>query len=214
MKARQYLEDVRKEVEPLKVEILRCPFLTRAERGEITVNQLRTFVENLLYMVPHDARSYILMASRANDPEEAKYFAELALGELEAFEALKEMANELDIGLRPLHEMKIIPHVIDYTHFLAFLATHRNPGEQVFALLVDFPVWSAACSKLLSALKNMNVIRNVKFLELFSDIPGWIEERGLHICERYVERHGDDMRFFALLMEKYELGFWKGLLEG
>jgi len=211
VRARELLESVRKELEPLNASVLGCRFLTKAERGELSVDDLRLFAENQLYIVSHDARSLSLMASRAGDPEEAEYFAELARSDLMALRALREMALELGIGQKPLHELRIVPHAVDYTHFLAFLAAHGNPGEQAFALIVNLPVWSAACSRLLNAVRSRHDLRRTEFLELFANVPSWVEEVGLRVCERYVERHGESMRFFARLIQEYELSFWEGL---
>jgi len=211
MNARDLLADVRKELEPLSSSVLNSRFLLRAERGELTVEDLRSFVENLLYMVTHDAKSYALMATRATYPEESAYFEDLARGELEALRALEELAEELGLAKGPVHSLKVIPHVVNYTHFLAFLAAHGNPGEQAFALIVDFPVWSAACARLLKAVRERYGLRRTRFLELFSSVPSEVEERGLQICERYVAEHAESMRFFARLIESYELSFWQGL---
>jgi thiaminase len=211
VKARELLAEVRKELEPLNSLVLNCRFLLRAERGELSFGDLRSFVENQLYIVSHDAKSIALMAARATHAEETAYFADLARADLEALRALEEMAEELGAAKGPLQSLKIIPHAVDYTHFLAFLAAHRNPGEQAFALIVNLPVWSSACARLLNAVRERYGLRRTRFLELFSSVPGWVEERGLQICERYATEHAESMRFFARLIQSYELSFWEGL---
>ncbi|MDT7968193.1 MAG: TenA family transcriptional regulator [Candidatus Calditenuis sp.] len=211
MNARELLAEVRKELEPLNSSVLNCRFLLRAERGELSFGDLRSFVENQLYIVSHDAKSIALMAARATHAEESAYFADLARADLEALGALEEMAEELGATKGPVHSLKVIPHAVDYTHFLAFLAAHRNPGEQAFALIVNLPVWSAACARLLKAVRERYGLKRTGFLELFSSVPGWVEERGLQICERYVTEHAESMRFFARLIQSYELSFWEGL---
>jgi len=150
--ARELLAEVRRGLEPLNSSVLNCRFLLRAERGELSFGDLRSFVENQLYIVSHDAKSIALMAARATHAEESAYFADLARTDLEALRALEEMAEELGAAKGPVHSLKLIPHAVDYTHFLAFLAAHRNPGEQAFALIVNLPVWSAACARLLKAV--------------------------------------------------------------
>jgi len=209
--ARALLAEVRKELEPLNSSVLNCRFLLRAERGELTFEDLRSFVENQLYIVSHDAKSIALMAARATHAEESAYFADLARADLEALRALEELAEELGAGRRPVHSLRVIPHVVDYTHFLAFLAAHRNPGEQAFALIVNLPVWSAACARLLKAVSERYGLRRTRFLELFSSVPGWVEERGLQVCERYFAEHAESMKLFARLIQSYELSFWEGL---
>ncbi len=211
MNARELLAEVRKELEPLNSSVLDCRFLLRAERGELTVGDLRSFVENQLYIVSHDARSIALMAARATHPDEVEYFGDLARADLEALKALGELAEELGVAGRPLHSLKVVPHAVDYTHFLAFLAALRNPGEQAFALIVNLPVWSAACARLLRAVRERYGLRRTRFLELFSSVPGWVEERGLQVCGRYVAEHAESMRFFARLIQSYELSFWEGI---
>jgi thiaminase len=210
--ARELLAEVRKELEPLNSLVLNCRFLLRAERGEMTSEDLRSFVENQIYIVSHDAKSIALMAARATHAEESAYFADLARADIEALRALEEMAEELGAGRRPVHSLKVIPHAVDYTHFLAFLAAHRNPGEQAFALIVNLPIWSAACARLLKAVRERYGLRRTRFLELFSSVPGWVEERGLQICERYFAEHAESMKFFARLIQSYEESFY-GMLE-
>jgi thiaminase len=209
--ARALLAEVRKELEPLNSSVLNCRFLLRAERGELTFEDLRSFVENQIYIVSHDAKSIALMAARATHAEESAYFADLARADLEALRALEELADELGAGRGPVHSLNIIPHVVDYTHFPAFLAAHRNPGEQAFALIVNLHVWSAACARLLKAVSERYGLRRTRFLELFSSVPGWVEERGLQVCERYFAEHAESMKLFARLIQSYELSFWEGL---
>jgi len=209
--ARDLLVEVRRELEPLNSSVLNCRFIQMAERGELKVEDLRSFVENQLYIVSHDAKSIALMAARATHAEESVYFADLARADLEALRALEEMAEELGASRGPVQSLKVVPHAVDYTHFLAFLAAHRNPGEQAFALIVNLPVWSAACARLLRAVRERYGLRRTRFLELFSSVPEWVEERGLQVCERYVAEHAESMRFFARLIQSYELSFWEAL---
>ena len=44
MNARELLAEVRKELEPLNSSVLNCRFLLRAERGELSFEDLRAFV--------------------------------------------------------------------------------------------------------------------------------------------------------------------------
>ncbi|MCS6788687.1 MAG: TenA family transcriptional regulator [Aigarchaeota archaeon] len=211
MRARELLEDVRRELGPLNSSIVECAYLRDAREGRLDLDAIKLFVENQFYIVHHDARSLAAMASRASDDLELEYFMRLAQGDAEALRRLREMGRELGMELRSIGEVRAIPEAVGYTHFLSHLALHANPGEQAFALVVNLPVWSEACRRLLGALGERYGLKSLGFLELFAEVPAWVEEEGLLICERYVDLSGHRMRLFAALVQRYERAFWEGL---
>lgn len=192
-------------MEGLNRQILDSPFIGDAEAGVLPLDRVRLFVENQLYIVGHDIRSLAVMVGRSSSMEEASYFTKLQNGDLEAFKALTEMAEELDVEVGRL---RLIPAAAAYTHYLAWLALYANPGEQAFALIVNLPVWGAACKRLSEALKKRYKVRSTGFLDLFGETPGWVEEEGLQIVERYLAASRARMEVSAKMIQGYEAMFW------
>jgi len=214
MDASSFLNEVRRELEDVNKQVKEHAMLVEAEEGRLPADRIRLFVENQYYIVHHDIRSISLMVSRAGDELEAKYLSKLQQGDLTAFEELKKLGEEVGAVLTSFPKLRIIPEAVSYTHYLAWLALYGNTGEQVFALIVNLPVWGYACARLGRALKEKYSIRNVGFLEAFANLPTWVEEDGLGIIGRYLPESGERMRMVARVIQRYEAAFWDAVYKG
>lgn len=208
------IEKLRRELEALNRRIENHPFLTEAEKGVLPREKLRLFVENQYYIVYHDLRSLAVMVSRVSHTDEAEYLSRLQQGDLAAFQTLIRLGEELKAPLREFSELNISPWAVAYTHYLAWLALYGSVGEQVSALIVNLPVWGRACEKLSSALRKNYGVRSTDFLDAFANPPGWIEEEGGRILERYMPGIEARARLVSRMIQSYELGFWDSLHGG
>lgn len=211
MDASQFLERVREELKPLNQYVINHPLLAEAEAGKLPLDRVRLFVENQYYIVFHDVRSLAIMVSRASDQREAEYLTTLLNGDVEGFKTLKILGEELNIPFRDFTELRILHEAVSYTHYLAWLAFYANPGEQVFALIVNLPVWGGGCSRLGKALKTVYNVKNTQFLDLFANIPDTVEKQGLEVVEKYLPQSGGRMRLFARMIQGYESMFWDAI---
>ena len=206
--ARSLLEEVRTELAELNEEITRHAFLEEAEAGRLPLDRLRLFVENQLYIVSYDARSLARMLAATRSSEEADYFSRLLEADLAALRSLGELGEELGIEADDPHGLRLLPAATAYTHYLAWLSCYANPGEQAFALIVNLPVWGAACARLGRALSTRYGVKKTAFLDAFASIPSWVEEEGLEIAGRYLPSSRGAMRTIAKMIQGYEKLFW------
>ncbi|MCX8201410.1 MAG: TenA family transcriptional regulator [Candidatus Caldarchaeum sp.] len=212
MLSRKLLDETRSELAPLNKSVLNHPLLADAESGRLPLDSVKLFVENQLYIVHHDIRSLAVMAAKTNSYDEASYFTKLQNGDAQAFTLLLKMAEELNI--KDVSNPRISPDAVAYTHYLAWLALYANPGEQAFALIVNLPVWGAACGRLAKALKQSYAVKNVDFLEFFSETPAWVEEEGLGIVEKYLTSPHNRFKTIAKTIQRYESMFWDAVHRG
>ncbi|MEM0444844.1 MAG: TenA family transcriptional regulator [Nitrososphaerota archaeon] len=214
MDSRALLSRLRIELQEVNRRIENHPFIVEAENAVLPLDKLKLYVENQYYIVYHDVRSLALMVSRAKEYDEATYLAKLELGDLRAFEELCKMGEELGVGLTGFERLRIIPAAVSYTHYLSWLALNASVGEQVFALIVNLPVWGRACARLAEALKTRYGLAATGFLEGFAQTPPWVEDDGLRLVERYLDRGEEKMRLVARMIQSYELSFWDGIYGG
>ncbi|GBC74759.1 hypothetical protein HRbin06_00066 [archaeon HR06] len=107
---------------------------------------------------------------------------------------------------------KVNPKAISYTHFLSFLANYKSAGVQSICLIVNLPVWSENCKRLLEAFKRNYKLKNLGFFEIFSKPFKDLENLALNIAEKYLEDK-EDMLLCSKLIQAYELLFWDSLNE-
>jgi len=108
------IEAVRREVEHLNREIAKAAESPSWE-------MLRRFVQNQLYIVPHDLKALSVAMAKARAPDEYKFVKMLVDGDYAAYNALLKLAEELGVEFR-WHDVD--PAAVAYTHFLSWLALH------------------------------------------------------------------------------------------
>jgi thiaminase len=211
MKAKDMLLSIREELAPVNEKILNHPFIGDAEKGVLALGKIKLFVTQQYYIVSHDIKSLALMLHRARQRSEVDYFNKLLQGDLYALNNLLAMAKALNVHINELEKGEPASEAVAYTHYIAWLAAHATPGEQVFALIVNLPVWGSNCDRLSKILKSKYNILETGFLDAFSKVPGWVEEEGLNIINRYLPTFEREMRIAARMIQAYELMFWNGI---
>ncbi|MCS7146040.1 MAG: TenA family transcriptional regulator [Nitrososphaerota archaeon] len=214
MRARSFVSELRSELKQVNEQIEKHPYIKDAESGALPLERLKLFVENQYYIVHHDMRSLALMAGRASRDDEVNYFSRLGQGDLLAFRELIKLGEELGTPLRDFNEMRILPSAVAYTHYLAWLSLYAGTGEQVAAIIINLPVWGRACGRLAAALERRYNVTSTGFLRGFAEPPGWIEEEGIAILEKYLPDAEGRVRLAAKMIQSYELGFWDALYRG
>ncbi|MEM2909649.1 MAG: TenA family transcriptional regulator [Nitrososphaerota archaeon] len=196
------VKTLRKELRELNERILNHPAVLQP-----TEKVLRGFVENQLYIIPHDMRALSFILSRSREKDECSFFKILVDGDYEAFKALEELANELSIKF---DYAKVSPRVVGYTHFLSWLALYGTPGDAAVAMVVNLPVWGENVKRLSAFAKSLG-LKSIRLFELFAGPFDMLERSAEIIADRYknLERY----KFVARAIQQYELDFWDGLLQ-
>lgn len=193
----QVIKAIRAELEPLNAEV-------RAALRP-SVEALRRFVANQLYIVPHDLKALSAAMAKAREADEYAFVKTLIDGDYAALRALHELAGELGV----LFSWDALdPAAVAYTHFLSWLALYGTPGDLAVAMTVNLPVWGENCLALARWARQRGV-RNLRFMELFAGPYDQLEE----VAERIAQRYYDSARyrFIARSIQHYELLFWKSI---
>ena len=194
--------NLREELRELNKKILSTPSLERPSR-----EVLNRFVENQLYIIPHDLKALSHILSRTTQMDEVEFFKSLVDGDYEALKALHQLAEELNTRL---DYAKLSVKAVSYTHFLSWLALNGSPGDAAVALVVNLPVWGENVKRLGENAASLN-IRSRRLFELFSGPFETLEEKAEKIAERYLD--WSRYRFIAKTIQQYELDFWDSLTE-
>ncbi|MEB2835901.1 MAG: hypothetical protein GSR80_001425 [Desulfurococcales archaeon] len=189
--------DLRRELEGLNREILEAPSVTRP-----SMEVLRAFVANQLYIVPHDLKALSHSMVKASDALERRFVKALIDGDYQALQALEELAAE--VGVRFSYD-RISPRAVAYTHFLQWLALHGTMGDLAVAMTVNLPVWGENCSRLGRWAARAGV-RATRFFDLFKGPWDELEGTAEEIASRYLDM--ERYRFVARAIQFYEREFW------
>lgn len=196
------IKKLREELRDLNTKILSTPSLERP-----STEVLNRFVENQLYIIPHDLKALSHILSRTTQMDEVEFFKSLVDGDYEALKALHQLAEELNTRL---DYAKLSVKAVSYTHFLSWLALNGSPGDAAVALVVNLPVWGENVKRLGENAASLN-IRSRRLFELFSGPFETLEEKAEKIAERYLD--WSRYRFIAKTIQQYELEFWNSLTE-
>jgi hypothetical protein len=102
------IETIRRELEPLNKEIEAA---LKPSRETLT-----RFVQNQLYIVPHDLKALSISMIKTSKVDEYRFIKILVDGDWEAYKALIELAEELNIKFS---WDSLDPSAVAYTHFLS-----------------------------------------------------------------------------------------------
>lgn len=196
------IKSLREELKDLNEKIINHPSIGKPSKEVIT-----KFVENQLYIIPHDLKALSYALSKTTILEEVEFFKILVDGDYEALKALHTLAEELEIKL---DYEKLSVKAVSYTHYLSWLALNGSPGDIAVALTVNLPVWGENVRKLGEHARSLN-IKSIELFSLFSGPFDILGEKAEKIAERYLD--WERYRFIAKAIQEYELGFWDSLIE-
>ncbi len=191
------IETLRAEQEPINAAISTALKPSR--------DALVKFVQNQLYIVPHDLKALSAAMAKAKEGDEYKLVKMLIDGDWAALNALYELAEELGVSFT---WDSVEPSAVAYTHFLSWLALNGNMGDLAVAMTVNLPVWGRNCVALAEWARR-NGVKNTKFMELFAGPYDELEAIAEPIAQRYLD--WGRYRFVARAIQRYELDFWRAI---
>ena len=206
MRNSEIINILRKELEHLNKTILEHPYIRDGLDGKLTSEHIRKFVINQLYIVFHDLKSLSHLLSRSDYDNEIKFFKTALDGDYEAYNALKDLADEL--GIRDFRG-DVDPEAVTYTHYLSYLSLYATLGDAAVALVINLPVWGENVSRLAMIFRERYEVRSIRFLEMFSGSYKEFEELSYPIIERYLDM--DRYRVVARMIQCYEKMFWDAI---
>ena len=206
------VEGVRRELQPVNVNILNHPYLQALGAGRIERERLRLFAAQQSYIIGSDLRSVALMVARASSERTRAFFLELLEGERAALKALESFRAAVSGPAAIAGGYEPLPGAFAYCAFVAWLSLYASEAEFAGALLINLPVWGANCGRMAEALRSRYGLSGaeVAFFTLFATAPPGFEERAAAVLGEGLA-HGiapGSIRQAASLLQGYELLFW------
>jgi thiaminase len=213
--AKTLLEEIRQDLQPVKEQLLRHPYVQALEEGKIGRESLRLFAGEQYSIIASDLRSAAYLVSRFGGAPSRDFFLGILQGEKAAWNALLTFAQALGLHETQLREHEPLPGAHAYTCYMAWLALYASDAEVAAAYLVNFPAWGENCGRLSRILKERFGLgeKEVAFFDLFATPPATFEANALKVIQQGLDG-GTEPRLIqraARLLQAYELMYWDTL---
>jgi thiaminase len=209
------IEEMRRDLQPVKEQLLRHPYVQALEEGKIGREKLRLFAGEQYAIIESDLRSVAHLVSRFGRTPSRDFFLGILQGERAAWDALLAFARALGLSETELREHEPLPGAHAYTCYMAWLALYGSDAEVAAAYLVNFPAWGENCGRISRILKERFGLgeKEVAFFDLFASPPATFEANALSVIQQGLD-HGAEPRLIqraARLLQAYELMYWDTL---
>lgn len=210
--ARQLIEQLRTELEPVDDQIAAAPFLTALERHRVSLDALRAFAGEQYNILRSDLRSNAHMVSRFGAQPHGAFFLDLTTGEAEARRLLLDFAHALGMTERDLQNYEPRPGTQTYPSYAAWLAFYGSQADIAAAYLLNFPVFGLNTGRMAVALRNRYgfTAKDTAFFDFFAFTPPSFEPDALNVIQDGLDQGASarDIRRSARLLQAYEKDFW------
>jgi hypothetical protein len=214
--ARQLIETIRTELQPLHHKIISHRYVAALENTKVSRESLAVFALQQYHIIASDLRSIALLLARHGNLPSRPYLLNILQGENNAFEALIKFAQALGISDEALQGSEPIPAAFVYSAFLAWLGMYGSDAEMAGALSLNFAAWGANCGRISAVLKAKYGLKPdaVTFFDLFANLPpagdaaAAVIQGGLNrgVSAAAIARA-------ARMLQGYELMYWDGMAE-
>ena len=213
--ARTLLNEIGKELQPVKDQLLRHPYVQALEEGKIGRESLRLFAGEQYNIIASDLKSVAYLVSRFGSAPSRDFFLGILQGERAAWDALLTLAHALGLSEIQLRDHESLPGAHAYTCYMAWLALYGSDAEVAAAYLVNFPAWGDNCGRISRILKERFGLgeKEVAFFDLFASSPATFETSALNVIQQGLDCGIEPrlIRRAARLLQAYELMYWDTL---
>jgi thiaminase len=209
------IEEMRRDLQPVKEQLLRHPYVQALEEGKIGQESLRLFAGEQYNIIASDLKSAAYLVSRFGSAPSRDFFLGILQGERAAWDALLTFAHALGLSETQLREHEPLPGAHAYTCYMTWLALYASDAEIAAAYLVNFPAWGENCGRISRILKERFGLgeKEVAFFDLFASPPATFETSALNVIQQGLDG-GAEPRLIqraARLLQAYELMYWDAL---
>jgi TENA/THI-4/PQQC family len=213
--AKTLLNEIGKELQPVKEQLLRHPYVQALEEGKIGRESLRLFAGEQYNIIASDLKSVAYLVGRFGSTPSRDFFLGILQGERAAWDGLLTFAHALGLSEIQLRDHESLPGAHAYTCYMAWLALYGSDAEVAAAYQVNFPAWGENCGRLSRILKERFGLgdKNVAFFDLFASPPAIFEASALSVIQRGLDCGIEPrlIRRAARLLQAYELMYWDTL---
>jgi thiaminase len=213
--AKDLLNEIGKELQPVTEQLLRHPYLQALEEGTMGRENLRLFAGEQYNTIASDLKSVAYLVSRFGSAPSRDFFLGILQGERAAWDALLTFARALGLSETELCEHEPLPGAHAYTCYMAWLALYASDAEIAAAYLVNFPAWGQNCGRLSRILKERFGLgeKEIAFFDLFASSPATFETSALNVIQQGLDCGIEPrlIRRAPRLLQAYELMYWDAL---
>jgi hypothetical protein len=213
--AKDLIEEIRQDLQPVKEQLLRHPYVQALEEGKIGRESLRLFAGEQYNIIASDLKSVACLVSRFGSTPSRDFFLGILQGERAAWDALLTFAHALGLSETQLSEHEPLAGAHAYTCYMAWLALYGSDAEIAAAYLVNFPAWGENCGRLSRIFKERLGLgeKEVVFFDLFATPPATFEANALNVIQQGLDGGTEPrlIRRAARLLQAYELMYWDTL---
>jgi thiaminase len=213
--AETLLDEIRQNLQPVREQLLRHPYVQALEEGKIGQESLRLFAGEQYNIIASDLKSVACLVSRFGSAPSRDFFLGILQGERAAWDALLTFAHALGLSEIQLRDHEPLPGAHAYTYYMAWLALYASDAEVAAAYLVNFPAWGDNCGRISRILKERFGLgeKEVAFFDLFASSPATFETSALNVIQQGLDCGIEPrlIRRAARLLQAYELMYWDTL---
>jgi thiaminase len=191
--------------------IINHPYISALEKKEISKEKLEVFVCEQYHIIANDRKNFAFIISKASDEISIDLFFDCLSAEVKALKNLALMAEELGVSRGKIESYEPLAGCHAYTNYLTRLAVYGSDAEILAAIIVDFPVWGANCSKISSFLKKGYGFTNSSciFLDQFATpLPKEFIAKSNDLISSNLPGNERKIQRATRLILDYELLYW------
>jgi hypothetical protein len=168
-------------------------------------------------IVRSDWRSFLLLASRAEEQSAREFFSALAPGEGLALGKLAGLAAATGMDEDALREYEPRAGCQAYPAYFAWLALNGRPADVIVALITNFAGWGRHGAAIATAMREQYGFDNEAcgFFDFDTPVPD-VEGQAVVAVQRAMDA-GElgvrEARTYARLFQSYELSFWNTIAD-
>jgi hypothetical protein len=212
--ARELLETARKDLAPGEHENRLVPLIAA---GTASRNALAALAAEQHRIIVSDWRSFLVLASRCENPAAGAFFSGLAAGEGLALDNLGKFATAAGLDASALSEYKPLAGCQAYPSYLAWLALNGEPTDVTLAVVANFAAWGNYCAAVATGLRTHYGFddEGCSFFDFFAAPAPDGDEAAIAIVQAGLDAgRGTDAAFeYGRLIQSYELMFWNTLAD-
>ncbi|MEC3978385.1 transcriptional regulator [Amycolatopsis sp. H20-H5] len=211
--ARELLDAVQAELAPRDEDNRLVPLIVegrapRAVFAAIAAEEHR--------IVRSDWRSFLLLASRAEEQTAREFFGGLAAGEGLALGKLAGLAAATGLDEDALRDYEPRAGCQAYPAYFAWLALNGEAAEVIVALIANFAAWGRYCAAIATAMRARYGFDDEAcgFFDFFATPVPEVEAQAVTAVQVALDAGRLDVRearTYARLFQSYELSFWNTL---
>jgi hypothetical protein len=212
--ARQLLETARKELAPGEHENRLVPLIAA---GTASRKALAALAAEQHRIIVSDWRSFLVLASRCENPAAGAFFSGLAAGEGQALDNLGKFAAAAGLDASAISTYRPLAGCQAYPSYLAWLALNGEPTDVTLAVVANFAAWGNYCAAVATGLRTHYGFddEGCSFFDFFAAPAPDGDEAAIAIVQSGLDAgRGTDAAFeYGRLIQSYELMFWNTLAE-